>query len=125
MLISRKAIDRPRAVIVGVLLVVAASVLAALNIPVQRTPAINTAVILVTIPYPGAQPTEVEEEITRKIEERLQGLDNVDQLSSTSMRGSSVTCVIFLDGVPAKRARDDVAHLVDQVRRELPLGREV
>jgi multidrug efflux pump len=125
MYISHKAIDRPRVVIVGVLMVIAMGVLAALYIPVQRVPGINTAVILVMVPYPGAQPTEVEDEITRKIEDALRGLNNVDFVASTSMRGSSVTQVIFLDGVPAKRARDDVAHLVDEVRALLPRGREV
>jgi len=125
MYISHKAIDRPRVVIVTVLLVMALSVLAALYIPVQRTPAINTAVILVMVTYPGAQPTEVEEEITRKIEEALQKLNDVDFIASTSMRGSSVTQIIFLDGVSAERARNDVAHLVDEIRRELPTGREV
>jgi len=126
MYISHKAIDHPRVVIVGVLMVIAMAALALMYLPVQRTPAINTAIVLVIIPYPGAQPTEVEEDITRKIEDALQGLDNVDYIGSTSMRGSSVTNIVFLEGVEAKRARDDVAHLVDQVRRELqPLGREV
>ncbi len=125
MYISHKAIDHPRVVIVGVLMVIIMAIVAACFIPVQRTPAINTAVILVIIPYPGAQPTEVEDDITRKIEDALQELDNVDYIGSTSMRGSSVTNVIFLDGVEAKRARDDVAHLVDQVRALLPQGREI
>jgi len=125
MLITHKAIDRPRIVLVGVLMVIAVSIIAGYFTPVQRTPAINKAVVLVTIPYPGAQPVDVEEEITRKIEEALQALDKVDYIDSLSMRGASVTGVIFLDGVEAKRARDDVAHLVDQIRRELPLGREI
>ena len=125
MYISRKAIDRPRLVIVSVLMVIVTSVIAALYIPVQRTPAIDKAVVMVIIPYPGAQPTEAEEDITRKIEEALQGLDNVDYMDSSSMRGSSVTGIVFLDGVRPKRARDDVAHMVDQIRQELPLGREI
>jgi len=125
MLISHKAIDRPRVVIVGVLMVVALSAMAALFIPVQRTPAINTAVVLVSVPYPGSEPTRVEIEITRKIEEALDRLDKVDEIQSTSMRGSSVVSVVFKDGVAPKRARDDVAHLVDEVRALLPEGREV
>jgi len=125
MLISRKAIDRPRVVIVGVLMVIAIAILAAFYIPVQRTPAINTAVVLVIVPYPGAQPTEVEDEITRKIEDALKALNKVDFVASTSMRGSSVTQVIFLDGVSGKRARDDVESLVNEVRALLPGGREV
>ena len=101
------------------------ALMAAINIPVQRTPAINTAVILVQVVYPGAQPNEVEEQITRKIEETLQRLNDVDFISSTSMRGASVTQIIFLDGVDGTRARDDVAHLVNEIRNELPMGREV
>jgi len=125
MYISHKAIDRPRVVVVGVIMVIALAILAGMYVPVQRTPAINTAVVLVTVPYPGAQPTEAEEEITRKIEEALERLNDVDKIQSTSMRGSSVVSVIFLDGVPSEQAKTDVAHLVDEVRSRLPRGREV
>ena len=76
---------------------------AAINIPVQRTPAITKAVILVAVPFPGALPTETESQITREIEDALQRLNDVDFIASTSMRGSSITQVIFLDGVDADR----------------------
>ncbi len=122
---THKAIEHPRVVIVGVFLALALAVLATISIPVQRTPAINTAVVLVTVPYPGAQPAEVEEQITRKIENALQRLKDVDKIQSMSMRGSSVISVIFLDGVPGPQARAEVEHLVNEVRRELPAGREV
>lgn len=125
MKLSNHAIDRPRVVLMAALLVVAVAFLAALNIPIQRTPAISKAVILVAVTHPGAQPSEVEEQITRKIEEKLQKLKNVDFIASTSMRGSSITQVIFLDGVEPDQARGDVKDLVDEVRRELPIGREV
>ncbi len=123
--ISHKAIDRPRIVFVGVLMIIALAAMAAWFIPVQRTPAINTAVVIVSVPYPGSEPTRAEIEITRKIEEALERLDKVDEIQSTSMRGSSVVSVVFDDGVEAKRARDDVAHLVDEVRALLPQGREI
>ena len=71
MYISHKAIDRPRVVMVGVLIVIAMAILAGSYIPVQRTPAINTAVVLVMVPYPGSQPVEAEDDITRKIEDAL------------------------------------------------------
>ena len=123
--ISNHAIDRPRAVFMCGLLVLICAILAGMQIPVQRTPAITKAVVLVAVPYPGAQPEEVEEEITRKIEQRLQSLGDVDFISSTSMRGSSVTQIMFLDGIDPDIARGEVKDLVDQVRRELPTPREV
>lgn len=125
MKISAMAVDRPRVVLVCTLLICLLAVFAGMDIAVQRAPQISKAVILVAIPYFGALPTEVEEQISRKIEDALQGLDKVDFISSSSMRGSSVTQIIFLDGVDPKRARDDVEHLVNQVRRELPAGREI
>lgn len=125
MQITNHAIDHPRIVGVVSALLILLAVISAFSIPVQRSPAINTAVILVTVPYPGSEPTDVENQITRKIEDALQRLNKVDFIASTSMRGASVTQIIFLDGVESKRARDDVEHLVNQVRRELPMGREV
>jgi len=125
MKISQQAIDRPRIVLVGTVVIILIAIFAGLDVAVQRSPAINTAVVLVAVPFPGAEPTEVEEQITRKIEDALQGLDRVDFIASTSMRGSSVTQVIFLDGVDSHDARTDVEHLVNQIRNELPAGREI
>ena len=105
MKMSASAIEQPRFVIVCTIIVLAAVVMVGMNIPVQRTPAISKAVVLVAVPYPGAQPIEVEEQITSKIEDALQKLKNVDFIASTSMRGSSVTQIIFLDGVDPDQAR--------------------
>lgn len=125
MKISEKAVDRPRVVIVGALLVLSLAALAALKIPIERTPPITLPVVLVAVPYPGAQPAEVERDVTRKIEDQLSRLDDVDYITSTSMRGSSVTQIVFLEGIDVDQARTDVQNLVDEIRRELPQGREV
>ena len=125
MFLSRQVIDRPRIVIIASIIVIALAGIAALTIPVQRTPGITKAVVLVIIPYPGASPQETEVEITRKIEKALDSLNNVDFISSNSMRGSSVTQIIFLDGITPKQARANVKHVVDEIRNELPTGREV
>lgn len=120
MKLSDQAIDHPRIILISVILVSVMALLATTKIPVQRTPAISTALILVAVPYSGALPTETEAQITRKIEDTLQGLNDVDFISSTSMRGSSVTQVVFLDGVDPDEAKIEVKDLVDQVRSELP-----
>lgn len=125
MKLSDKAVDHPRIVLIATIVILLAAGVALMRIPVQRTPAISKAVILVAVPYPGAQPSEVEEQITRKIEEKLQKLSQVDFVSSTSMRSSSVTQIIFLDGVEPDVARGEVKDLVDEVRRELPGARDV
>lgn len=125
MKISESAIDHPRTVAVLTLLVIFLALYAAAFTPVQRSPAITKAVVLVAIPYPDAQPTEAENEIARKVEEALNELQSVDDLVSTSMRGSSITQITFLDGVDPDTARREVKDLVDRIRNELPVGREV
>ena len=91
MKISSQAIDHPRIVLISTILVLLLSLYAAAYIPVQRTPAITKAVVMVAVPYPDAQPSEAENEIARKVEETLTELQSVDFIASTSMRGASIT----------------------------------
>ncbi|MCA9238459.1 MAG: efflux RND transporter permease subunit, partial [Planctomycetales bacterium] len=125
MKISSAAVDHPRVVLIGTILVMLLALYSATFTPVQRTPAITKAVVLVAVPYPDAQPSEAENEVARKIEEALESLQSVDFIASTSMRGAAVTQIIFLDGVDPDDAKREVKDLVDRIRNELPLGREV
>jgi len=125
MQLSSQAIDHPRFVLMATILVLLMALYAASFIPVQRTPAITKAVVLVAIPYPDAQPSEAENEIARKVEDALTQLQSVDFIASTSLRGASITQIIFLDGVDPNDARREVKDLIDRIRNELPVGREV
>lgn len=125
MQISNYAIERPRLITVCTVMVILLALFACLLTPVQRSPAISKAVILVAIPYPDSQPSEAENEIARKVEDALNELQSVDFIASTNMRGSSVTQVVFLDDVEPDDARREVKDLVDRIRNELPAGREV
>lgn len=123
--LSDAAVDRPRMVAVSVILVLLLATYAAFNTPVQLGPAITKAIVLVVIPYPDSQPEEAENEIIRKVEDALTELQSVDFIASTSMRGSAVTQVVFLDGILPDEARREVKDLVDRIRSQLPAGREV
>lgn len=125
MKLSSQAIDHPRFVLIATIMVLLMALYAATYTPVQRTPAISKAIVLVAIPYPDAQPSEAENEIARKVEEALTELQSVDYISSTNMRGASITQVVFLDGVDPDDAKREVKDLIDRIRNELPLGREV
>ncbi|MEM9353131.1 MAG: efflux RND transporter permease subunit [Planctomycetota bacterium] len=125
MKLSAQAIDHPRFVLMATLLVTFLCLYAGLQTPVQLSPAITKAVVLVAIPYPDSQPTESENEIARKVEDALTELQSVDFIASVSMRGASITQVIFLDGVDPDDAKREVKDLIDRIRNELPVGREV
>ena len=84
--VSDFAIDRPRTVLVCVLLVILLALYAGFFTPVQRSPAITKAVVIVAIPYPDSDPEKGEDNIVRKVEDELKELESVDFIASTSMR---------------------------------------
>ena len=56
--------------------------IAASSLTAQSFPTINLGQINITVPYPGATPSEVEESITRRIEEAVLGIDGVKRVTS-------------------------------------------
>ena len=52
------------------------------SITAQSFPTINLGQINITVPYPGATPSEVEESITRRIVEAVIGIDGVKRVTS-------------------------------------------
>jgi multidrug efflux pump subunit AcrB len=72
--------------------------------------------VVVSVPYPGASPAEVEQGIVLAIEEAVRGLDGVKRVTSKSAEGSgSVNVELLLDADPDK-ALSDVKAAVDRIR---------
>ncbi len=82
---------------------------------VRLFPEIVLNAISVTVPYPGATPTEVETSIVKPIEERLEGLEGVRKI--TALAGSGVASVIvdLEEGVSIPEMLDDVQTEVDRI----------
>jgi multidrug efflux pump subunit AcrB len=78
--------------------------------------------VIVTIAQPGAAPTEIENQITQRIESAVRTIAGVDTLSSTATEGSSQTMVQFTIGTDINAAVNEVKNAVDQVRGDLPEG---
>ena len=70
----RFAIDRPIAVIAGVILVVMFGVIALQTIPIQLIPDVRKPIVQIRTNWPGAAPAEVEREIVNRQEEALRGV---------------------------------------------------
>ena len=85
--IIRAAIERPIAVIAGVLLTVLFGLVALQTIPIQLTPDVNRPVISVTTLWPGAAPAEIEREIINRQEEVLTGISGLNSIVSRSEQG--------------------------------------
>ncbi|MCB9914667.1 MAG: efflux RND transporter permease subunit [Planctomycetes bacterium] len=111
----RAAVERPHTVAVAYLLVVLFSVLALQRIPVQLKPTVDVPRVNVTTIFRGASAVEVEEQVTRELEDVLQSVSGLDELSSTSSEGqSSITLEFGLD-TDVQLAMTDVVTKLAQV----------
>ena len=86
-------------------------------------PEISLDQVIVSVPYPGATPDEVEESILRKIEEQIEAVDDVKEIRSTAAEGRGSVTVALQLGADVARALDDIKAQVDRIQT-FPAGAE-
>lgn len=89
---------------------------------VNNDPDIDFPIAIVTISQPGAAPTELETQITQRVESAVRALQGIDQIESNVTEGSSVTIIQLDIGTPIDRAVNDVREAINQIRGDLPDG---
>src|SRR3546814_4669089 len=89
---------------------------------VNDQPDIEFPAVQVVVVQPGAAPTELETQVTQRVEAAIRGVSGVDEMSSYVGEGNSSTFVQFAIGTPIDRAYNDVNQAVSQIRSELPDG---
>jgi hydrophobe/amphiphile efflux-1 (HAE1) family protein len=87
---------------------------------IDINPNIDVPTVSVTVIQPGAGPAELESQVTKKIEDAVASLGNIDELRSAVTDGSSVTTINFVLGTNTDRATNDVRNAVAQIRQNLP-----
>jgi multidrug efflux pump subunit AcrB len=107
-------------------LFIAASLLlglyAVVALPREEEPQIIVPMIDVFVEMPGASPTEVEQRVTRPLEQALWEVPGVEYLYSTSSPGRSMTIVRFLVGENEEQALVRVNQKLATTRASLPAG---
>jgi hydrophobe/amphiphile efflux-1 (HAE1) family protein len=90
------------------------------SLGIDENPNIDVPTVLVTVTQKGADPAELETQITKKVEDSVAGLGNIDQINSTINDGISTTAVTFSLGTDSDRATNDVRNAVAEIRQNLP-----
>lgn len=124
MFISDFAIDKPVVTTVAMLTLVIFGLFALMNLEVDEFPDIAAPVIFVAVPYPGASPSQVEQEVVNKIEDAIGSIAGVDEIRSTSTDGFGQITVMFEFSVPPDRASQDIRDAISGIRGELPTEME-
>ncbi len=87
------------------------------QIPKESSPEVNIPVIVINTPFPGAGAENVEELITKPIENQISGLSSIERINSTSRQGLSTIIVEFS---PSADYSEKINYVRDQVNRVRP-----
>ena len=120
--ISSWCIRNPVPPIVLFLGLMLAGLVAFSRMTVNNNPDIDFPAVYVTINQPGAAPSEMQTQVTQKVEAAIRGVNGVDEIDSTVREGDSGTFVQFQIGTNTDRAVNDVRDAVSQIRGDLPEG---
>lgn len=90
------------------------------SMPREYFPEVVIPNIMISTPYPGNSPVDIENLVTRPIEKELKSLKGVKKLSSASYEDMSLIVVEFNTNVPVKQALQDTKDKVDKSLSELP-----
>jgi multidrug efflux pump subunit AcrB len=109
----------PIVLFVGLLL---AGIASFMSMDVNNFPDVEFPAVEVTVSQPGAAPSEMENQITQRVEAAIRSVENVEEINSSLREGFSATQVSFFIGTPLDRATDDVRTAIAQIRSDLPEG---
>lgn len=120
MVISKFSTRHPVTVLMGVLAVLVLGVLAYGQLRVDLMPNIASNHIVVQTTMENTSPQEIENLITRPIEETVTRVNNVAKISSSSFQGKSMVDIEFKWGTDIDIAVSDVRSRIDRIRETLP-----
>jgi HAE1 family hydrophobic/amphiphilic exporter-1 len=120
MWLTRTAVAKPLAIIAIFIAVAAAGAASFFALPINLFPKFDVPVVVVTTAWVGASPNEVELQITRPIEDAVAGLQNIDNITSTSGQGVSSVVITFTDKANSDLIDSQVQRQLSTVLGQLP-----
>jgi hydrophobe/amphiphile efflux-1 (HAE1) family protein len=118
--ISAWSIRQPVPALVLFMVLMALGWLSFKDLPVTRFPNIDVPIVQVRVYQSGAAPSELEVQVTKKIEDAIAGVNGIKHQTSAITEGSSITTIEFRLEVNQDRAVNDVKDAIARVRSELP-----
>ncbi len=116
------SVTRPVTTLMGLLSILVVGGIAFARLPLAFLPTLDAPFIGIEIPYPNSNPTQVEKEIAKPVEEILSTLQGVKKLRSTSTADGAEFEMEFTWGNDLDIVRMQVSEKMDQVKPTLPAG---
>jgi multidrug efflux pump subunit AcrB len=118
------AIDHPTTVLVMAVFLAVYGLVSYLSLPKESAPEIVVPNIIVNTVYPGVAPRDMENLVTRPLEEELNTITDVKTITSTSIEGYSSINIEFRAGMDMNEALQRVREKVDIAKAKLPAAAE-
>src|SRR5699024_9143075 len=116
----KKFIDRPVLSTVISIVIVILGIIGIFNLPITQYPDIAPPTVRITATYPGANAETVLKSVVVPIEEQVNGVENMDYITSTSSNGRATINVYFKQGVDPDIAAVNVQNRVSRATPLLP-----
>ncbi|MCH7320743.1 efflux RND transporter permease subunit [Solibacillus sp. MA9] len=113
--ISKFSINRPVFTIVTMLFVLLLGAVSLFKIPITLIPDLNPPIGVVVTSYPGASPIEVNEKVTKPLEQSLATLPGIKKVQSTSMENSNLIVLEFNWSTDMDKVQTEILQRIDLV----------
>jgi HAE1 family hydrophobic/amphiphilic exporter-1 len=120
MKIASFSVHRPVFITMTVLIAMILGAISLLRLPIDLMPDVTSPTISVVTTYENAGAEEIEELITRPLEEAVSAVPGVDKVTSTSIEGTSQVRVSFNWGTDLDAAANDIRDRLDRISNKLP-----
>ena len=121
--LTQFSINNSRTLLVFVFTVFFAGISAFLSLPKQQDPGFTIRTAVITTQFDGASPERIEQLVTKKIEEKVQEMPEIDFITSESLPGISIIKVNFQESYTQMRPIfDNLRRKVEDVQNKLPDG---
>ncbi len=124
MSIARGPVERPVLTFVIFLIVIILGMVSFSRLPIDLMPEITYPTISISASYGNVGPQEIEEQITRPIEEAVAAVQGVEEITGTSSEGRSRVRISFAWGTDLDEAANDIRDRIDRILSRLPEGVE-
>ena len=120
MKIADSSIKRPVTITMIMLAIVLIGVISMVSLPLDLLPKLDLPIASVVTTLPGASPSEVEQQVTKPIEDALQTLSGVSEIDSTSTQNASQIVVQFNFGIDLSQQIENMRGIINRMSSQLP-----
>ncbi len=118
--VSAYSIRNPLVAILLFVLLTLGGIYGFMQMKVQQFPDIDLPAVVVTVTLPGAAPSQLENDIAKKVENKLTSIEGVKHIRTTLQTGVATIATEFVLEKDIQEAVDDVRSAVGEVRGDLP-----